>query len=87
MVDGEQKTAHDYAAYHASCAKVLDEEMRKADFQKALDAFSKDMAGIDGPMNPDRVSQDFLARRLLDKFMFHEGHFLREQTKRGPEAA
>lgn len=75
---------HDYAAYAAACAKVLEEQLASPDFQSILARFNEYLASVDGPMGGKvTAGTDFVARRLLDKLMFHEGWYLRHwhQTK------
>ncbi len=68
--DGE----HDYAAFHAACARALHDEQRRPDFVEAAAMFAEYLAHTDGPM-ADRmlVPRSFVERRLLDKLMFWEG--------------
>ncbi|WP_139111445.1 hypothetical protein [Sphingobium sp. Ndbn-10] len=65
---------HDYAAFHAACARAREEEVRQSDFQQAVTdllAHFKDQ-GCE-MSNRDKVPDHFIERRLLDKLMFWEG--------------
>jgi len=69
---------HDYAAFHASCARAMAEERDRADFRDAVADLDAHFRGRSGPMGDrTRVPLSFVERRLLDKLMFWEGHILK----------
>ena len=79
---------HDYAAYSDACNAVWQEECQKKDFQSAVEHFTTAVREIGGPMaDPSIANLSFMQRRLLDKFMFWEGHLLREMENEIRNAA
>src|SRR5262249_4441144 len=72
---------HDYASYAASFAKALEEERSGADFKGALQEFRSYLQKVGGPMSESKYSL-FVERRFLDKLMWWEGNWLKEQKQK-----
>lgn len=74
------KQDKDYASFHQACEKILKEEQQQPDFQhavKELDYFFQNQAG---PLaNRSKISINYIERRLLDKFLWAEGEFLKRK--------
>ncbi|MCP1269966.1 hypothetical protein [Acetobacter cerevisiae] len=65
---------HDYARFHAACTLAHEDENAKSDFKEAVAHLDAHFKAQGGPLaNREKVSIDFIKRRLLDKLMFWEG--------------
>jgi hypothetical protein len=72
--------AHDYEAYHRACLAALGEEQERDDFAAALHRVKAHVDEAWGPQRRQRygpIDAGFIERRLLDKLMFWEGHWIR----------
>lgn len=69
---------HDYTSFHRACCGVFEEEMKKQDFLSAADEVCHTLRKYPGPAaDADRVPEEFIQRRLLDKLMYWEGWSLK----------
>jgi hypothetical protein len=65
--------AHDYAAYHVECRRILQQEMARDDFAEAVNTVTGLVRTISGPLADPAVPDAFFQRYLLSKVLFHEG--------------
>ena len=67
-----------YPTYHSACTVHFALENQRQDFQTATAGLIDELRRREGPLSRSgNISDEFIARRLLDKLMFWEGQYLR----------
>lgn len=67
-----------YPTYHSACTVHFALENQRPDFKAATAGLIDELRRREGPLSRSgNISDEFIARRLLDKLMFWEGQYLR----------
>jgi hypothetical protein len=76
----KQNGEHDYPAFFSACERTFEEERSNADFADSVKLLEEEFLLGGGIMaNREKITREFIERRLLDKLMYWEGWSLKKR--------